>query len=471
MGCMHDKLRTAAILLVLMLAASTPFVFSGYRELNAAEGSQTHIESAEHYLAAAKRLPWRRDLYELAGHHYYYAEEYSSAQKGYQKASRMRALSPDGWAAWGDVTYLSGDKQRATEIWETGLRQSNPSVNLYSRLAKIQQENGEFSKAADYLQQYVNIHQDDASARYRLGLLLTLSDPNAAVSELITASQLDPQFDPAAQTLRTAVNLSALDESESQQKVIIGRGLGLVNEWEMARAAFEDAVKFDEKNAEAWAWLGEANQQTGDALSESKGNKEALTYLNRALELDANSNVVRGLRGLYFQRVGNHHESLSEFQAAAKLDPQNPAWYVSVGEEFTKTGDLIRALEAYQYAATLAPTNVDYWRMLAVFSAQNNANVKDVGIPAAQKAVSLSPQDPLALDVLGWLLIQDGRYYEAERILNDAIEHYPQLASAQFHLALLYFQTGDRALMYDHLVKARDLGSEEAGLLLGQEFP
>jgi Flp pilus assembly protein TadD len=132
---------------------------------------------------------------------------------------------------------------------------------------------------------------------------------------------------------------------------------------------------------------------------------------------------------------------------------------------------LIRALESYQSAAALAPEDANYWRMLAVFSAQNNANVKDVGIPAAQKAVALSEKDPSALDALGWLLLLDGRYYESERILKQVLDQAPEIASAHFHLALLYLQTGDRASLYDHLVKARDLGSEEAGLLLRQEFP
>jgi len=75
------------------------------------------------------------------------------------------------------------------------------------------------------------------------------------------------------------------------------------------------------------------------------------------------------------------------------------------------------------------------------------------------------------LDVLGWLLILDGRYNEAETKLKDAIALDPQLASAHFHLALLYLQKDDRVSTFDQLVQARDLGSEEAEALLRQEFP
>ena len=460
---MNVKLRNGSVLLITFLIVFVPFILSGYSEIEKAETSSSHLDAAIHYQTAALRLSWRPDLYELAGHHFYYAEDYSDADASYQKAFYRKALSPDGWVAWGDVIYLNGDPARAADIWGKGLEQPNVSKDIYSRLANVSQENREYAKAAQYLQLYVDDHLDDASAHYRLGLLLTLSDPNEAATHLISASQLDPQSDPAAQTLRTALNLSAVGESPSQEKVVIGRGLGLVDEWEFAQVAFEEAIELDEKNAEAWAWLGEANQQMGE--------DEALIHLDRALKLDSNSSVVRGLRGLYFQRVGNYREALIEYQIAAKLEPENTAWYISIGEEFSKLGDLIRALEAYQYTTVLEPDNAEHWRLLAGFCAQNNANVRDVGIPAAQTAVILAPEDPLALDVLGWLLVLDGRYPEAEKILMDALALDPQLAPAHYHLGLLYLQTDDNALMFDHLAQARDLGSAEAEALLNQYSP
>jgi tetratricopeptide (TPR) repeat protein len=175
-------------------------------------------------------------------------------------------------------------------------------------------------------------------ANYRLGLLLTLSNPQRALSELDSASELDPALGPAGETLRNAVDLALQNSSASTRSVIIGRGLGLVNEWKLARVAFESAVEIDEKNAEAWAWLGEANQQTGLAYGGDN------TELEKALGLNPNSPTVRGLRGLYFQRTGNFRQALTEFQAAAALEPKNPTWLVSVGEAYSKNGDLIRAL-------------------------------------------------------------------------------------------------------------------------------
>jgi len=468
---MQNRFRTGLILLVITAAVITPFILSGYSELDQAAGSSSYIEAAQHHRAAAQRLFWRADLYELAGHEYYYAKEYPLAESLYQKAFHRHALSPDGWVAWGDVVYLMDEPERAAEIWKQGLEQPNPSEKLFSRLAQTYQEEKNYEAAALYLQRYVVHHLDDASARYRLGLLLTLSDPKAAGQELVVASRLDPSLDPPSQTLRTALSLAALSESASDQKVIIGRGLGLISEWDLAKNAFDQALQINADNAEAWAWIAEADQQTavGDALAQVRS--DAIVKLDRAQVLNPNSVVVHVLRGLYFQRVGNHYEALGEFQAAAKLQPDDPTLYVSIAESFIGLGDLIRALQAYQLATTLVPEDAYYWRVLAQFCAQYNVNVKDVGVPAAQHAVVVGKDDPADLDLLGWLLLIAERYPEAEQQLLQAVALNPQSGSANFHLAMLYLQLGDRDNARNYLTRASDLGNLEAQTALTQYFP
>ena len=460
----RNPVRISLVLALLLLAAFLPLVASGYVELERASSASSYLGAAERYQRAAQRLPWRVDLYELSGHAYYHAKEYAQADAAYHKAFRAGVLSAEGWMAWGDVNYLREDPQRAAEIWEQALAQPDVSDELYARLAGMYESDGDFSRAAEYLQKYVSTHSEDAARRYRLGLLLTLSNPDRALTELLGAAQLDTGLDPAVQTLRTTLNIAALEDSASSRAVIIGRGLGLVSEWSLARASFEEAVRQDETNATAWAWLGEANQHVD--LPEA-GRAE----LDRALSLDPSSATVRGLRGLYFQRTGNFREALSEFQFAARLEPDNPAWSVSIGESHAKLGDLIRALEAYQNATILAPENAGYWRLLAIFCGQNSVNVTDVGLPAAQRAVILAGQDAAPLDVLGWLLTLERRYEEAGRMLTRAVELDQQNASAHLHLGMLYMQTNERMLAYDHLLRARDLGSKEAEMILNQYFP
>ncbi|MGE5375431.1 MAG: tetratricopeptide repeat protein [Bacteroidota bacterium] len=458
----RHTLRILSFLLLLALAVFAPVVASGYSELKQASQAKSYVDVAEHYRAAAMRLPWRADLYELAGHAYYRAKDYPKAEALYRKAFERRALSPAGWVAWGDILYLEKDPKQAAQIWEQGLGQKNPSEDLYSRLAQIYKENKDYARAAQYLQKYVANHAKDASAHYRLGLLLSLTDPNAALTELISASQLDPQLDPAVQTLRSALNQASLSSSASDRLVLTGRGLALIQEWELAHAAFDSAVEADPANAEAWAWLGEANHQTG---------QDGARELDKALQLDPNSPVVRGLRGLYFERAGNFRYALAEFQAAARVDQKNPAWQVSIGEAYSKLGDLIRALESYQAATKVAPQEASYWRLLAIFCAQNNVNINGVGIPAAERAVALDQKNADSQDLLGWLFFLNKRYAESETHLKQALQLDPQNLSAHLHMGMLKLQQGDRTAAYEHFVAARDLGSVDAATILKQYFP
>ncbi len=252
----RNTLRVVSFLILLSIAVLAPVVASGYSELKKASTSGAYPEAGDHYRAAAQRLPWHADLYELAGHAYYHAGEYPRAEAVYRKAFERNALSTDGWVAWGDVLYLNQDARQAAQVWEQGLDQEHFSEKLYSRLSQVYQENGEYSRAAQVLQKYVAVHQEDASAHYRLGLLLTLTDQDAALSELITASQLDPQMDPAVETLRSALNQASLSDSASGRFVLIGRGLGLVQEWELARVVFDSAVEANEKNARGLGMAG-----------------------------------------------------------------------------------------------------------------------------------------------------------------------------------------------------------------------
>ena len=92
----RGMLRVLVILSLILLALIAPAILSGYSELKQAESADSYSEIAEHYLQAAKKLPWRADLYELAGHAYYHAKDYGSADEMYRTAFEKNSLSAEG---------------------------------------------------------------------------------------------------------------------------------------------------------------------------------------------------------------------------------------------------------------------------------------------------------------------------------------------------------------------------------------
>jgi Flp pilus assembly protein TadD len=249
--------------------------------------------------------------------------------------------------------------------------------------------------------------------------------------------------------------------------LVLGRALGLVEEWGLAAREFGQAVDANPQDSEAWAWLGESRQHIG---------QDGLPELDRALAVDPRDGTVHILRGLYFRRQQENSRAIGEYLRAADLEPGNPAVQSSLGEAYAASGDLVAALAAYQKATLIAPADVAYWRLLALFCADNSVQVAEIGLPAAQKAVEFAPKDPEVLDALGWSYAQAGYFDQAEKTLQRAFDLPPALASPHVHLAVIYLRLGENGKALDQLKIALQIDStgpagQSALRLLDQYFP
>ena len=450
----------------ILLAIGSPVMLMGFTSLKTAENefaAQNFGEASRQFQRAARFIPWRTDLWEQAGISEYGLGDYSSA---IDFLNRARELSEAGWLVLGDSYFYLEDVQSAQETYQSGLKYFD-SPRLYAHLAITYREQKDWDGEKAALENQLRLDSEDAFVHYRLGLLYSLFDPKLALSELTAASSLNPEVDSAAQTLISALNLASTQSDSSMQMVAIGRALGLVQEWELAKAAFEKATHTDAENAEAWAWLGEAKQQLG---------QNGAGELDRALSINHLSPVVRGLRALYWNRQEKYEQMLAEYLLAAEYEPDNPVWRASLADAYSKNGDLVSALAAYQAATELAPTDATYWRLLAFFCSNNGVHVEDIGLPAAIKAAELAPENPNVLDVLGYTYYASGRYASAEQVLTNLIKAHPDHYPAYIHLAMTNLTQGNNTSAYDNLVFVRDndpsgdLG-ELALELLAQYFP
>lgn len=458
-----------AILLLILAVVISPILYSGYHDLHSAQTAlveKKYDDAARLYKSAATHLVWRDDLWEQAGLAAYRSGNNAESIRLLEIARNKKSLSSQGWETLGIAYWNSNEHQMALTIWQDGSQADPSDVVLYDRLAMAYHESGDYTSEQNVLVKRLSL-ASDADSHYELGLLLTLSDSDRALTELESASSLDPQFDSVVQTLRAAIAVSDTESDPANRFIAIGRGLGLVEEWGLAENAFQKAVSVDAKNAEAWVWLGEARQHNGQDGSDD---------LNQALALDPHDAIVHALRGLYWKRQGNNAGALAEYLQAAQIEPDNPAWQASLGDAYTQTGDLVSALAAYQKATQLAPNDAAYWRLLATFCSDNDLYILDVGLPAAKQAAQLAPNDPQTLDVLGWSYSNAGLLYNAEQNLLHAIKLAPDLTIAHLHLAENYLRQGDNASALNELNLTVQLdkdgtSGQSAAQILKEYFP
>ncbi len=455
------------LLLVLILAPRPAAGILDIRQARQFNADRNYISAAAAYTTAAQRLPWEFSLWEKAGQAYLNGKDYSRAEFAFEFAVRRGALSPDGYLSWADAAITLGDARLAVGIWN-GLvdKGGDPSI-LWPRIAHGYQDLGLYTDEINAWQKYLMYQPGNASAHYRLGLLLGTTSPADALHELMLADQLDPSLDRAVESLRSALNTASLSDDRAYQLLVSGRALGALGNWDLAAVAFHNAIALRANYAEAWAWLGEAKQQQG---------LDGSVEIERALAFNPDSAMVESLYGLYLQRQNHPQRALAAIKKAAALEPENSGWQMALGEAYEETGDLVSALGYYQNATELSPDEATFWRALAEFCLRNNLDLAGTGLPAARRLVELANNDWQSDDIAGQILLETGDPVGAEVLLKKAITLTPNQAAPFLHLGLLYMETNDRAAALSNLDQAKALDPDgpngwQASRLLEQYFP
>jgi tetratricopeptide (TPR) repeat protein len=347
-----------------------------------------------------------------------------------------------------------------------------PADDIYTRLLPVHRQQADYPAVLADLQALTDLQPDDAGLQYQLGLVLAALQPEEALSHLSRAAELDPSLAEQTDKLAQNIRIARLKDDPAFTLLEAGRALGALNEWALAAEAFRRATQTRPDYAEAWAYLGEARQQ----LPEAQAGGDGLAELDYALQLDPKSLSAHMFLSLYWQRQGQLDRALDYLDQAASLYPDNPTLHTEMGHVLALQGDLPAAQQAYQQAIELAPQDPIYYRLLAAFSLAHNYQVSQVGLPAARKALLLSPNDPASLDMLGQVLLELGDSTSAKRFLERAVLQQPRYAPAHLHLGLIYVIEGNRQAAYEKFNHVLSLApgttaADQAQRLLDNYFP
>lgn len=462
--------RQSQVISFLIIIVLAPRMIAGELYLQQAKQFETqnaYLEASLSYQDSANRLWWKKGLFERSARAAKLGGDDQAALVQYLHALAQDGLTPLGKLELGDLIFASRDYQQAIDLWGEIDRGFPESLDAMVRIAHTNQLVGNTQKAIVNWQEVLEIDQENDEAHYNLGLLWMITQPQKAFPELMKAADLNQDWDGKVQVLREGLNLAMLNDYLPYQLMVAGRSLASIDEWKLAQVAFLNATTLSNDYPEAWAWLGEAYQHTGN---------DGLPALKKALEMDNNSPIILALNGLYYRRNNQIDDAWSAYSQAARLEPTNPAWQLALGDLSAQKGELLEAREFYEKAVSLGPSDPEVWRGIATFYTQYDMEVTTLGLRSTLQLLKLAPNDWRSYNLMGQVLMARGDLDSAKLFFKKALNITSDQAEIYLHLGYLLLMQNQRDEAYTHLINAHQLDQEgsigwQAQRLLDQYFP
>lgn len=292
---------------------------------------------------------------------------------------------------------------------------------------------------------------------YQQGVQLMATDPLAALPLLEEVAFSSYPEAESARTLALAIQSARLVEDQAYVFTASGQALAAIGEWKLAQQALVQAVQFDPKYAEAWAYLGEAQQQNGE---------DGYPALQRALDLNPDSLSALLFSALYWQRQQDYSRAGLLYHRAALQEPGNASIQVQWGQNSLQAGDVNAAREHFETAADLSPDDLGIWIYVARYCIESELFVEELGLPAALLVLRQQPENAEAMVLVGRAHLSLDKQVTARVYLEQAVKLYPEVASAHYYFAVFLLANEDYTQALAHLNKVIELapGSNEAEL-------
>lgn len=436
--------KIAAVVVVVVLLEVQPVpqpLVEATRDATQATQRQDYEAAALAYRRALEYAPWQTPLLTEAAQASLMAGDDEAVLDDLETLQARRPLTAEEHLLLGHVLARQGDVSGAQAEWDIAIDAGVADTDAYLQLIDWHLEQQDWETATQLLSDLAQRNPSDAAARYRLGLVMAISDPAAARVELEEAADLEPELGN-----QTAPLVALLNNEPSFDPAFFKAQLGItyleLEEWPLAEAAFAQAVTFNPAYGEAVAYLAYARSQRGQV-------SQALPAFQQAAALAPNSPVVYYLTGLYWKDTQSWPEARAAFERAYDLDPTNPGLAVEIANTHRAENQPQWAEIWLVEAMRLAEGDDRIQMALAQFYVNDEYLVDTAGIAAAQEAVEQSPDSGAAHETLGWAYFLLGDLDTAQKELEQALLLDPSLTRAHFHMGTLLELRNERAAAID----------------------
>jgi TolB-like protein len=206
---------------------------------------------------------------------------------------------------------------------------------------------------------------------------------------------------------------------------------------------------FDRELKDIFAVQQEIAKAVADSLRVTLLGSEEGSSQMATSSVEAHNAYLQG--HFHFQRgsVEDYRKAITYFDRATELDPNYAVVYAERSEAWTLIGDLTgqrstaypKARSDAEKAVVIAPSLAEAHAALGWVRAFAEWKFAE-GLSELQRAKDLSPANHTANDLLARVIVYTGRMEEAERQARQAVELDPLSAASQFQLGRVLFYAG-----------------------------
>ena len=350
-------------------------------------------------------------------------------------------------------------------------------------LGTIRAQQGQLDEAQSLFARAVSIDDHLIGPRMNLAYLYLLKgEQEKSISELKGVLSLDPSHPEALERVaRSLLARGQLDEAllalehTSQPEALSGPLLVLLGDAylkkgnvDKAEQSYQLAVSKQSGDTDAVLGLAQVSQFRGDA-------KNALVYLSRARKLVASSPETLYRFALVSAAAGLYEEANVSLQAAIRLKPDEPTYFLALGNTWLKKPDVPAAEQAFRRSLELQPDSAQAQMSLGYALLEQKkypearewlekSLAKDAGVPETlyylgliaqeqnederavellKKAIQLVPSFSFPHAALGSSYLKLKNYPLAKAELELSVSLNPNDPRAHYNLAVLYARLKD----------------------------
>ncbi len=204
-----------------------------------------------------------------------------------------------------------------------------------------------------------------------------------------------------------------------------------------------NALLLDPNSAMANAVLGWALDFQAQADPDSATILDALAKVEKAVELDPNSALIRAYYAevIIDEDVTAFQQAREQAELAVQMDPNLMEAQRALGYVWERTGNYDLAFDAYQNALRINP-NLALIH-IAIGNMYFNLEETRLAIDSYNRANTLAPNDVVPLRLIAQAYAKDGEFGKASQYASTAVELDPSNPRLHGDLGRMYYKNGD----------------------------